>query len=88
MLEIPVDCERLRKDIYEEQLQRIVLNVNKDLLNLFFFFFLKEITWFQAQNVLALCFKCIKTSLSCLIKKYFTWIMIVILFMFNVFFLS
>lgn len=55
MLEIPVDCERLRKDIYEEQLQRIVLNVNKDLLNLFFF--LKEITWFQAENVLALGFK-------------------------------
>lgn len=42
MLEIPVDCERLRKDIYEEQLQRIVLNVNKDLLNLFFFFPLKK----------------------------------------------
>ena len=42
MLEIPVDCERLRKDIYEEQLQRIVLNVNKDLLNLFFFFSLKK----------------------------------------------
>lgn len=53
MLEIPVDCERLRKDIYEEQLQRIVLNVNKDLLNLFFFFF------FPYRNHLISSTKCL-----------------------------